>query len=141
MVLDRATVLFAVLAAVLIAIVLGVVLATRAQRRRQQMAVAEERRMTPEPALDVARWIEEGRQLFNAWQERIERLTDLQSRLEMAHEIGELRAQVARIDELRDEVTRLGQETERLRAERDDLREALGRVAEIVQRVIPRSSQ
>jgi uncharacterized protein HemX len=139
MVLDRSTVLLAVLAAVLIAIVLGVVLATRAHRRRQQMA--EERRMTPEPALDVARWIEEGRQLFNAWQERIERLTDLQSRLEMAHEIGELRAKVARIDELRGEVTRLGQETERLRAERDDLRESLGRVAEIVQRVIPRLSQ
>jgi hypothetical protein len=44
----------------------------------------------------------------------------------MADEIGHLRAEASRIDELRADVARLGREAERLRAEGDDLREVLG---------------
>lgn len=96
----------------------------------------------PESGQDVARWIDEGRRLFSLWQERIERLDELQRRLaEMADEIGHLRAEVSRIDELRADVARLGREAERLRAEGDDLREVLGRIAELAQRAAARPSE
>lgn len=89
----------------------------------------------------MARWINEGRRLFTLWQERIERLDELQSQLvTMADEIRQLRTEVARIDDLRADLTRLGQETERLRAERDDLQEVLARIVEIMQRAIARTS-
>ncbi len=133
MVLDPVMLLLGGLVVLLIAIVLGVVFATRAQRRREQ--VGKGRPITPESPQDIARWVEEGRELFHLWQERIERLDELQSRLAaMAQEIGQLRAQVGRIDELQAEITRLGQETEALRAERDQLRSVLARIAELVQR-------
>lgn len=128
---DAAAGLLGVLAALLIVVALGIVLAARARRRRVRSA--EERHVTRESDLDVASWIDEGRRLFTLWQERIERLGELQTRLAaMAHEIGELQAQVGRIDELRAELRRLGEETERLRAERDALRQAMARIAELV---------
>src|SRR5713226_7748334 len=79
--LDFATLLFGLAAVLLIGAALGVVFATRAQRRRERRS--EEGRMAPENAREVAlaRWIEEGRQLFNIWQERVERFDELQGRL------------------------------------------------------------
>jgi chaperonin cofactor prefoldin len=80
----------------------------------------------------VARWIDEGRKLFTLWQERIERLSELQSQLAaMAHEIAELQTQVGRIDALRDELRQLREETERVRSERDALRQAMSRIVEL----------
>jgi hypothetical protein len=33
--------------------------------------------------VSIARWIEEGKQLFNVWQERVAQVTELQSRLDL----------------------------------------------------------
>jgi hypothetical protein len=130
MTLDPAAGLLGVLAALLIVVVLGIGLAARARRRR--LRSPEVHPVTSEGGLDVARWIDEGRGLFTLWQERIERLSELQSQLAaMAHEIGALQAQVARIDELRGELRRLGEEAERVRAERDALRQGMARIAEL----------
>ena len=74
--------------------------------------------MAPENGREVAlaRWIEQGQQLFNIWQERIERFDELQGRLAaMAQEIGQLST---RIDGLRAENLRLSPEGEALVLER-----------------------
>ena len=89
---DPAAILFVVGIVVLIAVLLGAVLAGRARRRRERR---ESDSMAPEKAdeIAIARWVEEGRQLFNLWQERVERVNELQSRLAaMAEEIGRLQA-------------------------------------------------
>ena len=130
--LDFATLLFGLAAVLLIGAALGVVFATRAQRRRERRS--EEGRMAPENAREVAlaRWIEEGRQLFNIWQERVERFDELQGRLAaMAQEIGQLSS---RIDGLRAENLHLSQEGEALLLERDQLRSILARIGELIQR-------
>jgi len=81
---------------------------------------------------DIAPWVLEGQQLFNLWQERIERLEELKSRLSgMAQEIEQLRAEIGHIDEMRAQITRLVEEGERCRAERDHLREVLVRISGI----------
>jgi len=83
----------------------------------------------------IARWIEDGKQLFNLWQERVTQVTELQSRLDaMAQEIDQLRAQVGQIDDLRAECLRLSQAGEALLLERDRLRSILGRISELAQR-------
>ena len=83
---------------------------------------------------DIAPWVMEGQLLFNLWQERIERLEELKSRLSgMAQEIEQLRAEIGHIDEMRAQITRLVEEGERCRAERDHLREILARIAAIAQ--------
>lgn len=120
--LDTVTLLF-VLAAVLLiasALVLGVMFATRA--RRQQERRKADGHADPE---NVARWIEEGRQLFGVWQQQVERLTELQ---------GRLAAATLEIDQLRAEVIHLSQEREAASLERDDLRAIFGRIAELIQR-------
>ena len=130
--LDFAPLLFGLAAVLLIGAALGVVFATRAQRRRERWS--EEGRMAPENAREVAlaRWIEEGRQLFNIWQERVERFDELQGRLAaMAQEIGQLSS---RIDGLRAENLHLSQEGEALLLERDQLRSILARIGELIQR-------
>jgi hypothetical protein len=130
--LDFATLLFGLAAVFLIGAALGVVFAVRAQRRRNRRS--EEGRMAPENAREVAlaRWIEEGRQLFNIWQERVERFDELQGRLAaMAQEIGQLSS---RIDGLRAENLHLSQEGEALLLERDQLRSILARIGELIQR-------
>jgi uncharacterized protein HemX len=116
--LDTAALLFCLAAVLLIAAALGVVFATRAQRRRERQSA--EGRMAPENAYGVAmaHWIEEGRQLFNLWQERVERLDELQGCLDaMAQEIDHFR-----------------QEGEALLLERDQLRSILARIGELIQR-------
>lgn len=90
---------------------------------------------------DIAPWVLEGRQLFTLWEERIERLNELKSRLAgMAEEIDKLRAEVANIDEMRAQLTRLGEEGERCRTERDHLRGVLARLASIAQEAAARPS-
>ena len=116
--LDTVTLLLGLAAVLLLAAALGVMFATRAQRRRERLS--QEGRMAPESAHGVAlaRWIEEGRQLFTLWQERVERLDELQGRLAtMAQEIDQLR-----------------QEGEALLLERDQLRSILARIGELIQR-------
>jgi regulator of replication initiation timing len=81
---------------------------------------------------DIAPWVLEGQQLFNLWQERIERLEELKSRLSgMAQEIEQLRAEIGHIDEMRAQITRLVEEGERCRVEQERLRTVLVRIAGI----------
>jgi hypothetical protein len=118
--LDTVTFLFALAAVLLLAAALGVVFATRARRRERQ---SERGRLALENSHEAAEaamagWIEEGRQLFNLWKERVERREELQSRLAAtAHEIDQLR-----------------QEGEALLLERDHLRSTLARIGELIQR-------
>lgn len=123
------------LGAVVVAAALGMVFGRRAKRRRERQSEAPH--VVPEDAHEVpiARWIEEGKQLFNLWQERVAQVTELQSRLDaMAQEIDQLRAQVGQIDDLRTECLRLSQTGEALLLERDQLRSVLGRISELAQR-------
>ena len=123
--LDTGTLLVGLAAVLLLAAALGMMFATRAQRGRERQS--QEGRMAPENAHEVAlaRWIEEGRQLFTLWQERVERLTELQSRLA---------ATALEIDQLRAQVIYLSQEGEALLLERDHLRSILARISELIQR-------
>jgi uncharacterized protein HemX len=132
---DSVTLLFAASAVLLIAAALGVVFATRAQRRREPQSEKERASPASLDELAIGHWVEEGRRFLNFWQERIERLDELQGRLAaMAQEIGQLRAQVSRIDELRAENLRLSQEGEALLLDRDQLRSILARIGELIQR-------
>ena len=123
--LDSPTLLFGLAAVLLIAAVLAMVLATRTRRRPERQS--EESGMAPENAHAVAMagWIEEGRQLFSLWQERVERLTELQ---------GRLAATTLELDQLRAHVIYLSQEGEALLSERDQLRSILVRIGELIQR-------
>lgn len=129
---DPAAMLFAAAIVLLIAVLLGVVLAARSRRRDDHRETAEPAPEGPDQVA-IARWVEEGRQLFNLWQERVERLDELQGRLAaMAQEIGQLKVQAGRIDELRAENLRLGQEAEAFLLERDQHRAVLARISELV---------
>jgi uncharacterized protein HemX len=123
--LDSPTLLFGLAAVLLIAVVLGLVFATRTRRRRERQS--EESPVAPENAHAVAlgQWIEEGRQLFNLWQERVERRDELQ---------GRFAAMALEIDQLRAHVTYLSQEGEALWLERDQLGSVLVRIGELIQR-------
>jgi hypothetical protein len=115
--LDTVTLLFGLVAVLLLAAALGVMFATRARRRERQSQAG---RTAPEHAHEVslARWIEEGRQLFNLWQDKVEARDELHSRLA---------AMTQEIDQLR-------QESEALVLERDYLRGILERIGELIQR-------
>lgn len=125
--LDTASLLFALAAVLLLAAALGVVFATRARRRERQSErgrlALENAHEAPEAAM--AEWIEEGRQLFNLWKERVERLDELQSRLA---------ATAVELDRLRAHVIYLSQEGEALLLELDQLRSILARIGELIQR-------
>jgi len=128
--------LFVVAVVLLIAILVGMALAARARRRDDHRARVEPAPESSGP-IAIAPWVEEGRQLFTHWQDRIERLGELQGRLAaMAQEIEQLKAQAGaqagRIDELRAENLRLGQEAEAFSMERDQLRAVLARIGELV---------
>ena len=123
------------LGAVVVAGALGMVFGRRVERRRERQS--EVRHIVPENAHEVpiGRWIEEGKQLFNLWQERVAQVTELRSRLDaMAQEIDQLRVQVGQIDGLRAECLRLSQAEEALLLERDQLRSVLDRISELAQR-------
>ena len=123
------------LGAVLVAAALGMVFGRRAQRQKEHRS--EVRRIVPDNAdeVTIARWVEEGKQLFSLWQERVAQVTELRSRLDaMAQEIDQLRVQVGQIDGLRAECLRLSQAEEALLLERDHLRSVLDRISELAQR-------
>ena len=133
---DPAAMLFVAAVVLFIVILVGMALAARRRRRDDHV---ERVGLAPEtPAqVAIAPWVEEGRQLFTLWQERVERLSELQGRLAgMAQEIEQLKAQAGaqagRIDELRAENLRLGQEAEAFSMERDQLRAVLARIGELV---------
>ncbi len=94
-------------------------------RRRERQK--EESRMAPETAhaVALAQWIEEGRQLFSLWQERVERGDELQ---------GRLAAMALEIDQLRARVTYLSQDGEALWLERDQLGSIVVRIGDLVRR-------
>lgn len=129
---DPAAMLFVVAIVLIIVILLGVALAARRRRRPDHGETVGPAPESPDQVA-IARWVEEGRQLFNVWQERVERLDELQKRLAaMAQEIGQLKVQAGRIDELRAENLRLGQEAEAFLMERDQLRAVLARISELL---------
>jgi TolA-binding protein len=116
-----ATLLGAIL---VVAAIVALALAAWARRRARRRA---ESRTDPATAHAVAgtRWVEEGRQLFDLWQDRIERLTERENRLAAAElEIDQLRAQIAH----------LRQESEAVSSERDQLRSIFVRLDELIQR-------
>ena len=78
---------------------------------------------TPE---DLARWLEEGRELLRMLNEQVEYL---------AQENERLRAEFGRLDELQAIIARVNQDNDRLRAERDDLLAAFRRMADLVEQV------
>jgi len=131
---DPAAMLFVVAIVLLIVILLGVALGALRRRRddHRETVPSPPAPESPDPVA-MARWVDEGRQLFNVWQERVERLDELQGRLAaMAQEIGQLKVQTGRMDELRAENLRLGQEAEAFRLERDQLQAVLARISELV---------
>jgi TolA-binding protein len=132
------TVLVGGLIILLIVIILALVFSRRGPGRPEpepdRMGVAE----TPH---DIVPWVLEGRRLFELWQERVERVEELKSRLSaMAQEIEQLRAEIGNIDEMRAQIIRLAEESERCRSERDHLREVLARIAGLAQEAGARSS-
>src|SRR5260370_16298 len=96
--------------------------------------------LTAEPGLLILRprsTPSQEKQVVTLWQERVERLGEPQGRLAgMAQEIAQLKAQAGaqagRIDELRAENLRLGQEAEAFSMERDQLRAVIARIGELV---------
>ncbi|HKW90730.1 MAG TPA: hypothetical protein VJX92_02455 [Methylomirabilota bacterium] len=139
-VLDPAMVQIGLLAAAVIIVVVIVALVIRSRRRLLQ-TTGEHPPDIAGGGHDMAHWIDEGRRLFNVWQERIEQLDELRIRLAaMTEEIERLRVEVARIDDLRADLDRLGREADRLRAERTAMQEALARIGEVAQGAIARSS-
>ena len=133
---DPAALLLVVAIVLVVVILLGVALAAwRRRRDDHRETVAPPPAPAPESPdpVAMARWVDEGRQLFNVWQERVERLDELQGRLAaMAQEIGQLKVQTVRMDELRADNLRLGQEAEAFRLERDQLQAVLARISELV---------
>ena len=100
MTLNRETLLLGGLVILLIVVILFVVFGTR-RRSRGATGEAESLAAAGRPE-DIAPWVLEGRRLFDLWQERIERLDELKSRLSgMAQEIEQLRAEIGQIDEMR----------------------------------------
>ena len=113
----------------------AMVFGRRAQRQKEHQS--EVGHIVPDNAdvVTIARWVEEGKQLFSLWQERVAQVTELRSRLDaLAQEIDQLRVQVGQIDGLRAECLRLSQAEEALLLERDQLRSVLDRISELAQR-------
>jgi len=78
---------------------------------------------TPE---DLARWLEEGRELLRMLNEQVEYL---------AQENERLRAELGRLDELQAVIARVNQDNDRLRAERGELLAAFRCMADLVHQV------
>ena len=75
---------------------------------------------------DIARWLEEGRELLGMLHEQVDHL---------AQENERLRAELGRLDDLQGIISRVNKDNDRLRADRDELRATLRRVADIVEHV------
>jgi predicted nuclease with TOPRIM domain len=75
---------------------------------------------------DMARWLDEGRELLAMLYEQVEHL---------AQDNERLRAELARIDELQAVIVRVNQDNDRLRDERDELLATFRRVADVVEQL------
>jgi chromosome segregation ATPase len=75
---------------------------------------------------DIARWLDEGRELLGMLHEQVEHL---------AQDNERLRAELGRLDELQAVIARVNHDNDKLRAERDDLLAALRRIAEVVEQL------
>jgi hypothetical protein len=86
--------------------------------------------MNADPARDIARWFEEGQRVFRSWEERIERLGQLQLTLEREKE------------QLRRTMIQLEHDNDILRTQRDELLAAFdalaGNVTQVVDEVLQR---
>ena len=127
-------ILVLVAVAILLGALLGVMVVSQARRGRKGPAPAPAASTTADAAA-IARWVEDGRQLFELWQARVERVGELQGRLAaMAQELERLQAQVRHVDALHAENLRLQQHAEALLLERNQLRAVLARIGELLQR-------
>jgi len=75
---------------------------------------------------DMARWLDEGRELLAMLYEQVEHL---------AQDNERLRAELTRIDELQAVIVRVNQDNDQLRAERDELLATFRRVADVVEQL------
>jgi uncharacterized coiled-coil DUF342 family protein len=75
---------------------------------------------------DIARWLDEGRELLAMLHEQVEHL---------AQDNERLRAELARIDELQAVIVRVNEDNDRLRDERDELLATFRRVADVVEQL------
>jgi predicted nuclease with TOPRIM domain len=75
---------------------------------------------------DIARWLDEGRELLGMLHEQVEHL---------AQDNERLRAELGRLDELQGVIARINHDNDRLRAERDELLAAFRRIADVVQQL------
>ena len=75
---------------------------------------------------DMARWLDEGRELLAMLYEQVEHL---------AQDNERLRAELARIDELQAVLVRVNEDNDRLRDERDELLATFRRVADVVEQL------
>lgn len=120
--------LAAILLAVAVLLIVAIVVLALAIRRRGRLRETERATSARLDEFALAHLVEDSRRFLNLWQERVERLSELQSHLAtMTQEIDQLRAQVTQLDELRDDNLRLGQEVE-------ELRSVLARISELLQR-------
>ena len=78
---------------------------------------------------DIARWLDEGRELLGMLYEQVEHL---------AQDNDRLRAELGRLDELQAVIARVNQENDRLRDQRDELLAAFRRIADVVEQ-LPKS--
>jgi TolA-binding protein len=131
---DPAAIVFLVAVVCLVVVLLGAGITRRTRWRREQQAPEPPAPEEPDAAA-LARWVAEGRRLFTLWQERVERVNELQSRLTaMAQEVARLQAQLGHMDALQADNLRLNQQAETLRLERDELRTVLARVGDLIER-------
>jgi len=129
---DPAAILFVVAVVVLIAALVGAALAARARRRERQREAAKMTAVSVDVGA-IVHWVEEGRRFFIDWQERIERLDELQRHLTaMTEEVGQLQTQVSRMDALQAENLRLAEENDALLRERDRVRAVIARFGELI---------
>ena len=114
-------------------VVLLVLVAVLWSRRARPAATSEEA-LRGRLHEDMTAWVLEGRRLFTTWQERIEGLGELKSRLgALAEEGDRLRIEVSHVEEMRAQIVRLTDENERCGKERADLLDLLGRIASLAQ--------
>lgn len=107
--------------------------------RRAGSAAASEEALRARLHDDLTAWVLEGRRLFTTWQERVEGLNELKSRLGgLAEEADRLRIEVSHVQEMRaqivqltDENTRLTDENQRCGKEHAEYRDLLARIASL----------
>jgi hypothetical protein len=82
-------------------------------------------------ANDVQHLAAEAGRLFGLYHEQVDRL-----QTEQAQENERLRADLGRLDALQAEIARSNQDTDRLRADRDELLAAFRQMADVIERLL-----